>query len=111
MCLQALLTPLSLGGLRGFLAPGAHRPNTRSLETLGRAWWAQWAQLGSEVAEPLGPLGSCQRLESRQLFLSLFWSVGGQGLRPASQSLKDSASASAIDLHLERDEVHAQGPH
>lgn len=34
MCLQALLTPLSLGGPCGFLAPGAHRPDTRSLETL-----------------------------------------------------------------------------
>ena len=75
------------------------------------AWWAQWAQLGSKVVEPLGPPGSCQRLESRQLLLSLFWSVGSQGLRPAYQSLKDSASASAIDLHLERDKVRAQGPH
>lgn len=46
------------------------------------AWWAECAQLGPEVGEALRPLGSCQRLESRQLFLFLLVHVGeGSGLR------------------------------
>lgn len=50
MCLKALLTPPSLGGPHGFLAPVAHRPDTWSLET--------WALCPAGSVGPAGVRGS-----------------------------------------------------